>query len=104
MAVIPALTYASETWILRKQDEHAVSVTQCALGRMMLGISLYMQVHKEIRCSELRHRTKIRDAPDYDMKSKTSLGRPRTRWSELFARALNERNAGPRLPEARAIH
>nr|CDJ92373.1 reverse transcriptase [Haemonchus contortus] len=30
-AVLPALTYASETWTLRKQDEHAVSVTQRAL-------------------------------------------------------------------------
>nr|CDJ89816.1 endonuclease-reverse transcriptase [Haemonchus contortus] len=45
-AVLPALTYASETWTLRKQDEHAVSVTQRALERAMLGISLYTQVQK----------------------------------------------------------
>ncbi|VDP02167.1 unnamed protein product [Heligmosomoides polygyrus] len=26
--VLPALTYASETWAIRKQDEHAISVTR----------------------------------------------------------------------------
>uniref|UniRef100_A0A7I4XSJ4 Reverse transcriptase domain-containing protein n=1 Tax=Haemonchus contortus TaxID=6289 RepID=A0A7I4XSJ4_HAECO len=34
------LTYASETWTLRTQDEHAVSVTQRALERTMLRIPL----------------------------------------------------------------
>ncbi|XGW08402.1 hypothetical protein V3C99_011044, partial [Haemonchus contortus] len=111
-AVIPALTYASETWTLRKQDEHAVSVTQRALERTMLGISLYTQVQKGIRSSELRQRTKIRDAVDYAKKSKIrwaghvmrysddrwtravtdwiprdikrTPGRPPTRWSDFF--------------------
>uniref|UniRef100_A0A7I4YYM3 Reverse transcriptase domain-containing protein n=1 Tax=Haemonchus contortus TaxID=6289 RepID=A0A7I4YYM3_HAECO len=111
-AVLPALTYASETWTLRKQDEHAVS--------------------KGIRSSELRHRTKIRDAVDYAKKSKIrwaghvmrysddrwtravtdwiprdikrTPGRPPTRWSDFFTKALNERNVEPRVPEARTIH
>ncbi|XGW03348.1 hypothetical protein V3C99_014942 [Haemonchus contortus] len=48
-AVLPALTYASETWTLRKQDEHAVSVIQRAVGRMMLGIFPYTQRQKGIR-------------------------------------------------------
>uniref|UniRef100_A0A7I4Z6H2 Reverse transcriptase domain-containing protein n=1 Tax=Haemonchus contortus TaxID=6289 RepID=A0A7I4Z6H2_HAECO len=40
-AVLLALTYASETWTLRKQGEHAVSVTQCAKEMTMLKISQY---------------------------------------------------------------
>uniref|UniRef100_A0A7I4XVZ7 Endonuclease-reverse transcriptase n=1 Tax=Haemonchus contortus TaxID=6289 RepID=A0A7I4XVZ7_HAECO len=68
--VLPALTYDSETWTLRKQDERAVRVTQCALERTMLGISLYTQVQKRIRSSELRHLTKIKGAVNYAKKSK----------------------------------
>ncbi|XGW09331.1 hypothetical protein V3C99_011546 [Haemonchus contortus] len=125
-------TFFKETWTLRKQDEHAVSVTQRALERTMLGISLYTQVHKGIRSSELRQRTKIRDAVDYAKKSKIrwaghvmrysddrwtravtdwipwdikrTTGRLSTRWSDFFTKALNERNFGPRVPEARTIH
>nr|CDJ97336.1 reverse transcriptase [Haemonchus contortus] len=46
VAVLPALTYASETWTVPKQDEHAVSITQGALEKTMLAISLYAQVQK----------------------------------------------------------
>uniref|UniRef100_A0A7I4XU18 Reverse transcriptase domain-containing protein n=1 Tax=Haemonchus contortus TaxID=6289 RepID=A0A7I4XU18_HAECO len=107
-AVLPALTYTSETWTLRKQDEHAT------------------QVQKGIRSSELRQRTKIRDAVDYAKKSKIrwaghvmrfsddswtravtdwiprdikrTPGRLPTRWSDFFTKALNERNVDPPVP------
>nr|CDJ81260.1 RNA-directed DNA polymerase (reverse transcriptase) domain containing protein [Haemonchus contortus] len=131
-AVLPALTYSSKTWTLRKQDEHAVSVIQRAVERTMLGISLYTQMQKVNRSSELRQRMKIRDAVDYAKRSKIrwaghvirynddrwtravtdwitrdvkrTPGRPPTRWSDFFTKALNERNVLPRVPRASAIH
>ncbi|EYC05152.1 hypothetical protein Y032_0083g1615 [Ancylostoma ceylanicum] len=34
--VLPALTYASETWALRRQDENAISVVERSIKRVML--------------------------------------------------------------------
>uniref|UniRef100_A0A7I4YXH4 Endonuclease-reverse transcriptase HmRTE-e01 n=1 Tax=Haemonchus contortus TaxID=6289 RepID=A0A7I4YXH4_HAECO len=98
----------------------------------MLGISLYTQVQKGIRSSELRRRTQIRDAVDYAKRSKIrwagyvmrynddrrtgavtdwiprdvkrTLGWSPTRWSDFFTKALNERNVLPRVPPVSAIH
>ncbi|XGW28542.1 hypothetical protein V3C99_008373 [Haemonchus contortus] len=90
-AVLPALTCASETWTLRKQDEHAVSVTQRALERTMLKISLCTQLQKGIRSSELRHRTKIRDAVDYATKSKIGWAGRVMRYSDdRWTRAVTD--------------
>ncbi|VDP28018.1 unnamed protein product [Heligmosomoides polygyrus] len=36
--VLPALTYASETWAIRKQHEHAISVAQRGIERALLGV------------------------------------------------------------------
>ncbi|KAK6745827.1 hypothetical protein RB195_012131 [Necator americanus] len=36
--VLPVLTYASETWAFRKQEENAVSVIERAIERVMLGV------------------------------------------------------------------
>ena len=131
-AVLPALTYASETWTLRRQDEHAVSVIQRAVERTMLGVTRFTQVQRGIRSSELRRRSKIRDAAVFAKQSKIrwaghvmrfcddrwtravtdwiprdvkrTPGRPPARWSDFFTKALNERNEGPRVPRARRVH
>ncbi|KAE9414902.1 hypothetical protein Angca_006935, partial [Angiostrongylus cantonensis] len=68
--VLPALTYASETWPLRKQDEGSLSVIECAVERMMLGVFRFTQVRDGIRSSDLRQRSKIKDAVLYAKQSK----------------------------------
>uniref|UniRef100_A0A0K0CVD3 Uncharacterized protein n=1 Tax=Angiostrongylus cantonensis TaxID=6313 RepID=A0A0K0CVD3_ANGCA len=59
--VLPALTYASETWSLRKQDERSFSVIERAVEKTVLGVSRFTQVRDEIRSSELRQRSEIKD-------------------------------------------
>ncbi|KAK6745869.1 hypothetical protein RB195_012155 [Necator americanus] len=68
--VLPALTYASETWAFRKQEENAVSVIERAIERVMLGVSRFTQVRDGIRSSLLRQRSKIRDAAAFAKESK----------------------------------
>uniref|UniRef100_A0A0K0D9E1 Reverse transcriptase domain-containing protein n=1 Tax=Angiostrongylus cantonensis TaxID=6313 RepID=A0A0K0D9E1_ANGCA len=63
--VLPALTYASETWSLRKQDEKSLSVIKRAVERTMLGVSRFTQVRNGIRSSDLRQRSQIKDAVLY---------------------------------------
>ncbi|KAE9418560.1 hypothetical protein Angca_009871, partial [Angiostrongylus cantonensis] len=103
--VLPALTYASETWSL--------------LERTMLGVSRFAQVRDGIRSSDLRQQSKIKDAVLYGKQSrirwaghvmrmndnrwtravsdwvlrdvKRTAGRPPTRWSEFFTKSLEER-------------
>uniref|UniRef100_A0A7I4YJ85 Oxidoreductase n=1 Tax=Haemonchus contortus TaxID=6289 RepID=A0A7I4YJ85_HAECO len=75
-------------WTLRKQVEHAASVTEHALERTMLGVSLYPQVQQGIRSSELRHRTKVRDAVDNAKKSKIRWAEPDS--DDRWARAVTD--------------
>ncbi|EYC44434.1 hypothetical protein Y032_0461g1875 [Ancylostoma ceylanicum] len=59
--VLPALTYASETWALRKQDENAVSAVERSIERVMLGLTCLTQVRVGKRSSTLPQQSKIRD-------------------------------------------
>ncbi|KAE9421206.1 hypothetical protein Angca_004106, partial [Angiostrongylus cantonensis] len=68
--VLPALTYASETWSLRKQDERSLSVIERAVERTMLGVFRFTQVGDGIRSSELRQRSKIKDTILFARQSK----------------------------------
>ncbi|KAE9413800.1 hypothetical protein Angca_002864, partial [Angiostrongylus cantonensis] len=117
--VLPALTYASEIWSPRKQDERSLSVIERAVERTMLGVSRFAQVRYGIRSSDLGQRSKIKDAVLYAKQSKIRWaghvmrmndnrwtkavsdwiprdvkrisGRPPTRWSEFFTKSLEER-------------
>uniref|UniRef100_A0A0K0DL59 Reverse transcriptase domain-containing protein n=1 Tax=Angiostrongylus cantonensis TaxID=6313 RepID=A0A0K0DL59_ANGCA len=68
--VLPALTYASETWSQRKQDEGSLSLIEPAVERTMLGTSRFTQVMNGIRSSGLRQRSKIEGAVLYAKQSK----------------------------------
>ncbi|KAE9419824.1 hypothetical protein Angca_008979, partial [Angiostrongylus cantonensis] len=117
--VLPALTYASETWSLRKQGETSQHYLKRAVERTMLGVSCFTQVRDGIRSSDLRQRSKIKDAVLYAKQSKIrwtghvmrmddnrctwtvsdwiprdvkrTAGRPPTRWSAFFTKSLEER-------------
>ncbi|KAK6761365.1 hypothetical protein RB195_022432 [Necator americanus] len=129
--VLPALTYASETWEFRKQEENAVSVTERAIERVMLGVSCFTQVRDGIRSSLLRQRSKIRDAAfakeskirwaghvmrfndnrwtravsDWVPRDiKRTTGRPPTRWSDFFTKSFKEKYDALRVPRERRNH
>ncbi|KAE9415738.1 hypothetical protein Angca_002695, partial [Angiostrongylus cantonensis] len=117
--VLPALTYVSGTWSLRKQDERSLSVIERSVERTMLGVSRFTQVRDGNRSCDLRQRSKIKDAIPYAKQSKIrwaghvmsmndnrwtravsdwiprhvkrAAGRPPTRWSEFFTKSLEER-------------
>uniref|UniRef100_A0A0K0DMG6 Reverse transcriptase domain-containing protein n=1 Tax=Angiostrongylus cantonensis TaxID=6313 RepID=A0A0K0DMG6_ANGCA len=72
--VLPVLTYASETWSLRKQDERSLSVIECAVERTILGVPRFTQVRDGIRSSDLCQRSKIKDTVLYAKQSKIRWG------------------------------
>ncbi|KAE9413825.1 hypothetical protein Angca_002900, partial [Angiostrongylus cantonensis] len=108
--VLPALTFASETWSLRKQDQRSLSVIERAVERAVIGTSRFTQVRDGIRSSDLRQQSKTNDAVLHAKQSKIrwaghvmrmndnrwtravsdwiprdvkrTAGRPPTRWSE----------------------
>ncbi|VDM61400.1 unnamed protein product [Angiostrongylus costaricensis] len=66
---LPALTYTSEICWPRKQDERSLSVIERAVERTMLEVSRSTQVKDGIRSSDLRQRSKIKDAVLYAKRS-----------------------------------
>uniref|UniRef100_A0A0K0DGI5 Reverse transcriptase domain-containing protein n=1 Tax=Angiostrongylus cantonensis TaxID=6313 RepID=A0A0K0DGI5_ANGCA len=130
--LLPALTYASETWSLGKQDEGSLSVIELTVETTMLGVSSFTQVRDGIRSTDLRQGSKIKDAVLYAKQSKIrwagrvmrmndnrwtrvvsdwilrdvkrTAGRPPTRWSEFFTKSLEERYDARRVPKASRTH
>ncbi|KAE9413892.1 hypothetical protein Angca_005332, partial [Angiostrongylus cantonensis] len=89
--VPPALTYASKTWSLRKQDERSLSVIERAVERTMLGVSRFTQVRDRIRSSDLHHRSEIKDAVLYAKQSKIRWAGHVIRMNDnRWTRAVND--------------
>ncbi|KAK6735469.1 hypothetical protein RB195_018590 [Necator americanus] len=129
--VLPALTYAPETWAFRKQEENAVSVIERAIERVMLGVSRFTQVRDGIRSSLLRDR-RLETPPHLPRKVKKrwaghvmrfndnrwtravsdwvprdikrTTGRPPTRWSDFFTKSFKEKYDAIRVPRERRNH
>ncbi|KAK6755779.1 hypothetical protein RB195_014274 [Necator americanus] len=68
--VLSALTYASETWSFRKQEENAISAIERRIERVMVGATRFTQVKEGIRSSLLHYRLKIKGATTYAKESK----------------------------------
>ncbi|KAK6735544.1 hypothetical protein RB195_018638 [Necator americanus] len=77
--VLPALTYASETWAFRKQEENAMSVIVRAIERVLGDIKR----GRDIKCT---------------------TGRPPTRWSDFFTKSFKEKYDVLRVPRERRNH
>ncbi|KAK6763622.1 hypothetical protein RB195_024079 [Necator americanus] len=56
--VLPAPTYASETWAFRKHEEDVVSVFERAIEKVALEVSRFTQTRDGIRSSLPRQRSK----------------------------------------------
>ncbi|VDM57814.1 unnamed protein product [Angiostrongylus costaricensis] len=82
--VLPALTYTSETWSLRKQKGGSLSVIKRAVERTILGVSRFTQVMEGIRSYDVRQRSKTKDAVLYAKQSKI-------RWTRHVMRMNNNR-------------
>uniref|UniRef100_A0A183GV72 ENDO3c domain-containing protein n=1 Tax=Heligmosomoides polygyrus TaxID=6339 RepID=A0A183GV72_HELPZ len=52
--ILPALTFASETWAIRKQVEHAISAPLRGIERTVLGVTRVWQVGEGLRSSKIR--------------------------------------------------
>ncbi|KAE9412803.1 hypothetical protein Angca_009421, partial [Angiostrongylus cantonensis] len=89
--VLPALTYASETWSLRKQYERLLSVIERAVGSTMLGVSRFTQdavlYAKQAKIRWAGHVMRMNDnrwakaVSDWIPRdAKRTAGRPPTRW------------------------
>ncbi|KAE9413202.1 hypothetical protein Angca_010125, partial [Angiostrongylus cantonensis] len=78
--VLPALTYASETWSLRKQDERSLTTIEGAVERKMLEQSKIRWAGHVMRMNDNRWIRAVSDWIPRDVKR--TAGRPPTRWSE----------------------
>jgi len=121
--ILPVMTYGSETWALNNAMEEKLSVNQCKMERIMLGITLrdrkrntWIRQHTgiedivtTIRRNKHRwaghvarltdNRWTIRATEWAPRQWRRSRGRPRTRWRDDLTRQLG--STWPRLARDR---
>ncbi|VDP28475.1 unnamed protein product [Heligmosomoides polygyrus] len=76
--------HSVETWPIRKQDEHAISVAQRGIEKTILGVTRLTQVREGLRSSEVRRRTEIGNAVAWANSSNV-------RWASLVMRFADTR-------------
>lgn len=59
--VLPALSYASETWALTKVHENKIKVIQAALERRLVGLTLWNQRRLNLHNEDVRNRSQVKD-------------------------------------------
>ena len=59
--VLPAIAYASETWTLTAASERHLRVTQAALERKLVGITLRVQRDRGLHNSDIRNMSGVKD-------------------------------------------
>ncbi|KAK6749727.1 hypothetical protein RB195_001998 [Necator americanus] len=70
ITALTALSYSSETWALRKQEEKALNVAESAIERVMVRASRFTRMKDGIRSSLLCWRSNIRHAAAFANESK----------------------------------
>ena len=89
--VIPALTYAGETWAFTEKTERKLRVTQANIERRMVGITLRQQREQNLHNTDLRRLTQVHDAVDRVNYSKHRwAGHIMRRFDNRWTRELTE--------------
>ena len=68
--VLPALTYAGETWAFTEKTERRLRTTQANIERRMLGLTLREQREQNLHNTDIRQKTQVKDAVQHVNHSK----------------------------------
>ncbi|KAK6742308.1 hypothetical protein RB195_009896 [Necator americanus] len=95
--VLPALTYASETWAFRKEEENAI--------RNAAAFAKESKIRWAGRVMRLNDNHWTRAVSDWVPRDiKRTIGRPPTRWSDFFTKSFKENCDALRVPRERMNH
>jgi len=78
--VLPAMTYGCETWTITKTEEQMLKVSQRAMERAMLRIT----IKDKVKCEEIRRLSQVKDII-------TEITRSKMRWAGHVVRMADNR-------------